>query len=199
MNEELLLNGQWDMRDERLSYPLVDAHKLSSQPEGWIPQPVPGDIHQGLVAAERIKEPLLGLNSRDCVWTEGRSWWLKKTFEVPSGWLSADRIEVEMVRLDSNAAIFVNDNLVGEHPSTFRPFICDIKHGWLKVKTSCWSACQQGLNLFPNWILTDATASAPPQKPRMALPPVGINAAFMCANHSIPGVGIGARVWRQRL
>ncbi len=130
MNEELLLNGQWDMRDERLSYPLVDAHKLSSQPEGWIPQPIPGDIHQGLVAAERIKEPLLGLNSRDCVWTEGRSWWLKKTFEVPSGWLSADRIEVEMVRLDSNAAIFVNDNLVGEHPSTFRPFICDIKP-WL--------------------------------------------------------------------
>ena len=85
MNEELLLNGQWEMRDERLSYPLGDAQKLSQNPDGWIPQPIPGDIHQGLVAAERIQEPLLGLNSHDCVWTEGRSWWLRKTFEVPRG------------------------------------------------------------------------------------------------------------------
>ena len=48
MNERLLLNGQWEMRDERLSFPLSAARKLSHVQEDWIPQPVPGDIHQGL-------------------------------------------------------------------------------------------------------------------------------------------------------
>lgn len=130
MNDELLLNGQWEMRDERLSFPLDAAHELSHSQEGWILQPVPGDIHQGLIAADRIKEPLLGLNSFDCAWTEGRSWWLRKTFDLPPEWLSADRVELKMVRLDANAAIFLNDALVDEHPSTFRPFVCDVKP-WL--------------------------------------------------------------------
>jgi len=122
-----LLNGQSEMRDERLSYPLDAARKLSHMQEGWIPQPVPGDIHQGLIAADRIKDPLLGLNSFDCTWTEGRSWWLRKTFDIVPEWLSADRVELEMAGLDANAAIFLNGELLGAHPSAFRPFVCDVK------------------------------------------------------------------------
>jgi beta-mannosidase len=88
---------------------------------------VPGDIHQGLIADGQIKEPLLGMNSFDCTWTEKRSWWLRTKFTVDDAWLSADRVELEMAGLDANAVIFLNGDLVGKHASAFRPFVCDVK------------------------------------------------------------------------
>ncbi|MBN1935609.1 MAG: beta-mannosidase [Anaerolineae bacterium] len=129
--EELRLNGIWDLRDEILTYPLDNAHVLSCQPDGWIAQPVPGDIHQGLIDAGRIKEPLLGLNSFDCAWTEQRSWWFRKTFAASAEWLYADMVELELNGLDSNAEIFLNGRHLGAHRNAFRPWIADVK-SWLR-------------------------------------------------------------------
>ena len=96
----------------------------------WISNPVPGDIHQGLLEAGRIEEPLVDLNSFDCRWTEDRSWWFRKTFEVPAEWFEADVIELELNGLDSNAEIFLNEVHIGSHRNAFRPFIADVKT-WL--------------------------------------------------------------------
>ncbi|MCC7205950.1 MAG: beta-mannosidase, partial [Anaerolineae bacterium] len=127
---ETLLNGTWDLRDEILSLELSHAPRLSHLADGWMPMPVPGDIHQGLIATGRIKEPLLGLNSFDCHWTEFRSWWLRKTFDAPSDWLDMDVIELELNGLDSNAELFLNGVHVGSHRSAFYPFVRDVKP-WL--------------------------------------------------------------------
>ena len=72
------LNGIWELRDEVLTYSLAQASTLSQLPGGWIPTPVPGDIHEGLIEAGRIQEPLLALNSFECSWTEDRSWWYRR-------------------------------------------------------------------------------------------------------------------------
>jgi beta-mannosidase len=129
--EEISLNGMWELRDEVLSTPLTEAGRIAVEPEGWIAQPVPGDIHQGLVAAERIQPPLLGLNSRDCDWTEARSWWFRRTFEVQTSWLEADVCELEMQGLDANAEVFLNGVYLGSHANAFRPFALDVKP-WLQ-------------------------------------------------------------------
>lgn len=130
MHTILSLNGVWQLRDEILTYPLTRACQLSYCEEGWIAQPVPGDIHQGLVNAGRIAEPLLGLNSFDCAWTETRSWWFRRKFVVPGDWREADVAELEMHGLDCNAEIFLNGEHIGSHPSAFRPFVRDVKP-WL--------------------------------------------------------------------
>ncbi len=127
MDTEINLNGNWELRDEILTYPLDNARALGRQPDGWIPQPVPGDIHQGLIDAKQIKEPLLGMNSFDCAWTERRSWWFRKTFNVAPDWLDADLIELEIDGLDSNAEIFLNGVHIGSHRSAFYPFVIDIR------------------------------------------------------------------------
>ena len=127
MCEEVSLNGEWQLRDEGLTCSLAEAPRLTDAAEGWIPTPVPGDIHQGLVAAGRIREPLLGLNSFDCRWTEDRSWWFRKTFEVDDRQMAAEVVELELNRLDSNAEVFVNGAHVGSHRNTFRPFVVDIR------------------------------------------------------------------------
>lgn len=131
MYKVISLNGDWDLRDEILSYPLAEALALTVEPDGWIDQPVPGDVHQGLAAAGRISPPLLGLNSFDCAWTEHRSWWFRRTFEVEPAWLEADVLELEMNGLDANAEIFLNGAHIGSHPTAFRPFVADVKR-WLR-------------------------------------------------------------------
>ncbi len=128
MFHEVSLNGKWELRDDVLGCETGSkALVLNHAPEGWLSAPVPGDIHQALIAAGRIKEPLLGLNSFDCRWTEDRSWWYRRTFKAPAGWKEADRVELELNGLDSNAEIFLNGLPLGSHRNTFRPFILDVK------------------------------------------------------------------------
>ncbi len=129
--DEISLNGTWELRDEALSAGLQMARRITQSNEGWIDQPVPGDIHQGLAAAGRIQEPLVGLNSFDCRWTEGRSWWFRKRFLLPAGMLQAEVVELELNGLDSNAEIFLNGEHIGSQRSAFYPFIRDVKN-WLQ-------------------------------------------------------------------
>ncbi len=131
MHKKLSLNGTWQLRDENLADALTQARELSNVEEDWISQPVPGDIHQGLIAADRIQEPLLGLNSFDCEWTETRAWWFRRVFDAPQGWQNADLVELEMQGLDANAEIFLNGTQIGSHPTAFRPFVHDVKP-WLR-------------------------------------------------------------------
>jgi beta-mannosidase len=132
MSLDTTLNGTWDLRDEPLGCPLSDARRIAAATDGWIPQPVPGDIHQGLIDAGRIKEPLVGLNSFDCRWTEQRSWWFRRKFEVPAEWLGAEVVELELGGLDSNAELFLNGEHLGSHRNAFRPFVLDVKP-WLQA------------------------------------------------------------------
>ncbi len=130
--EEITLNGTWELRDEILTCDLAQARHLSHVQDGWIPTPVPGDIHQGLIAAGRIREPLLGLNSFDCRWTEGRSWWFRRGFQITPEQIQAEVVELELNGLDSNAELFVNGYHIGSHRNAFRPFVRDIRR-WLRA------------------------------------------------------------------
>ena len=127
MYERLSLNGMWELRDAPLEHDPAYAEHLFHAVEGWIPTPVPGDIHQGLIAAGRITEPLLGLNSFDSHWTEERSWWFRKRFEVAASWLKAAVIELTLDGLDSNAEIYLNGRHIGSHRSAFYPLKIDVK------------------------------------------------------------------------
>lgn len=126
-HQQIILNGTWDLRDEILGFPIQNAFRLINLHEGWIKTPVPGDIHQGLITAGRIQEPLVGLNSFDSQWTENRSWWFRKKFVINEESLSAEVIELEMNGLDANAEIFLNIHHPGSHRNAFRPFLCNIK------------------------------------------------------------------------
>ena len=124
---EIILNGTWQLHEEPIST-LADAGpRIASQSGGWIDQPVPGDVRQGLMAAGRIQDPLVGMNAKEQYWIEDRSWWLRRTFEVSAGTLAADAVELEMHELDCGASIFVNGVHVGDHPTAFRPFVAKVK------------------------------------------------------------------------
>lgn len=127
MMSPLSLNGLWDVRDELLTLDAGMAPVVAERAGGWIPAPVPGDIHQALIAAGRIPEPLTGLNSYQSQWTENRSWWYRRRFTPPRGWKDADAVELEANGLDANAELFLNGMRIGAHRNAFRPFVLDVK------------------------------------------------------------------------
>jgi len=127
MDQEHALNGSWELRDGLLGWTMAEAQRLTGAQDGWVRSPVPGDIHQGLVAAGRIPEPLLGLNTTKCAWTESRSWWYRTAFEAPSDWLGAEAVELTMNGLDASAEVFLNGLHLGSHRNAFRPFTVDVR------------------------------------------------------------------------
>jgi beta-mannosidase len=127
MYQELLLNGSWDLCDGLLGWTAAEAQRLTHSSDGWIRTPVPGDIHQGLVAAGRIPEPLLGLNTAKCAWTEARSWWYRTSFPAPADRQAAELVELELNGLDANAEVFLNGLHLGSHRNAFRPFATDVR------------------------------------------------------------------------
>jgi len=122
------LNGKWDLRQEDINVSREDIQKVLLQKKGWMPTPVPGDIHQGLIAAKIIEEPSIGLNAPKAIWTREKSWWLKKTFQLSASEVKLSKhIELCLDGLDYSAWIFINGELVGEHNSAFYPFERDIR------------------------------------------------------------------------
>ena len=131
--KEISLNGKWELRKDRLKAGNEIAKNIAKLNKGWLPVKIPGDIHEALISAGKIKEPLIGRNCYECEWTEKYSWWFRKKFNSPRGYLKADKIELELNGLDSNALIFLNNEFLGSHKNAFRPFIKDVKK-ILKIK-----------------------------------------------------------------
>lgn len=69
-----LLNGEWDLREESLSTNINEYNRVVSEKVDWLIAQVPGDIHQALLQASKIHEPLEELNSFKTEWVEERSW-----------------------------------------------------------------------------------------------------------------------------
>ncbi len=128
MMSEVLLNGNWQLIDRPLGEDCANAAMLLTfAKNGWFQAPVPGGIHEALIASGRIQEPLIGRNSFDCQWTEARAWWYRREIPLPEDWQKADAIELELHGLDSRASVFLNEHGLGTHPGPFRPFVTDVK------------------------------------------------------------------------
>ena len=127
MQQELSLNGVWELHDDIIAFDPGQAARVTGLTDGWVAQPVPGDIHQGLIDAKIIAEPLLGMNSYACEWTEKRSWWFRRSFEVSAEFLAAEAVELELNGLDCNAQIYLNGLHIGSQRSAFYPFVRDVR------------------------------------------------------------------------
>lgn len=127
MLKEIDLSGQWEMHDEDIAVGPEAAGRLMTAADGWIAQPVPGDVHQGLQATGRFPDPLIGLGSFQCDWIEGRSFWLRRKFNISPEVMAAHTVEIHMDGLDVKASIFLNGVHVADHPSALRPLAINVR------------------------------------------------------------------------
>ncbi len=118
-------NHDWQLGRSNLQ---IGIDQLKQAEPNWIPASIPGDVHQALIQAGRIPEPLEGINSFECEWIEQKKWWFRKRFEIADDPADFDRIELKLDGMDGDAEIFLNGRRLGEHHSAFYPFACDIKN-----------------------------------------------------------------------
>ncbi len=124
---KICLNKNWLVRGEKLSWQKEMLPGVMNRKEGWYETDIPCDIHMPLIKNGVIKEPVEGENCFDCEWTEGKSWWFKKEFNLNGGLLEEDSLRLVFESIDSAADIFLNGYHISHHNSSFYPFACEVK------------------------------------------------------------------------
>jgi beta-mannosidase len=95
--------------------------------EGWIPIPVPGDVHRALLDAGRLEDPFYDRNENACAWIEDREWWYRMSFDDPEEPLDTDeRLRLFFHGLDTFATIYLNGEELGKHHNMFREATFDV-------------------------------------------------------------------------
>ncbi len=92
----------------------------------WIPAPVPGGVHESLVAAGRIPHPYGGTAEADLRWIEGRDWWYRSSFDLPPDIDGQVPVKLVFQGLDTVVDIWINEWELGHHENMFRPAEFDV-------------------------------------------------------------------------
>lgn len=126
------LKDNWMLCEAPLAYTRDMAGWISNRRDGWHTGLfLPCDVHQPLIAAGIIKDPVEADACFAAEWIEQRSWWFKRLIEVESGWHGCATVELVLESLDVHADIFCNGVWIGHQSSAYYPFRKDIKP-WLK-------------------------------------------------------------------
>ncbi len=124
---QIQIDKHWELRSEGLEVGPADWPRVAREESGWLPCSLPCDVHVPLIESGAIREPLDTLNSYDCEWIEGKSWWFRGRFESPEGFRELERCELRMEMLDVEADVFLNGAHLGRHRSAFYPFAAEVK------------------------------------------------------------------------
>src|SRR5829696_5051936 len=93
----------------------------------WLHIPIPGSVHQTLIAAGRIPDPFYDQNETACAWMEEREWWSRVPFDAPDEGLQAgERLRLIFNGLDTYATIWLDGQELGRHQNMFRPAEFDV-------------------------------------------------------------------------
>jgi len=106
------LNSAWEFR----------AVNAAEHPEvsGWRPAQVPGVVQTDLLAAHLIPDPFYGDNESRLQWIGLADWEYRTTFEVDTGTLLHEHVDLVFDGLDTFADVFLNDQAVLTADNMFR-------------------------------------------------------------------------------
>lgn len=118
MRGSLSLNGEWE-----LYYNDDFPHFLTSETvpgRHFYRATVPAPVQQTLMEAGVLDDPRFGLNSLRARWVEEMYWSYRRTFATPTG-VSDIPIWLVFERLEMNAVVYLNGEVIGKHANAHRP------------------------------------------------------------------------------
>jgi len=121
------LDGLWLLKDYAHKAGEADRPFEPDHPtDGWLPTPVPGDIHPTLAEHGRLPADIFyGQNVEQCKWTGRREWWFRRDFEIDAAWLRP-RTELVFEGIDLFGGVWLNGRYLGETSNSFRPYRFDV-------------------------------------------------------------------------
>ena len=124
--QTMLLNSDWRLHEEPLSWHGEELGHVLSQTEGWLSCGLPCDVRMPLIEAGVIHDPVLADYSFESEWIEKRSWWFVRRFDGGALDLRADAVELSVESIDANGEIYLNGAFLGTHKSAHYPFVKEI-------------------------------------------------------------------------
>ncbi|HEU5086712.1 MAG TPA: glycoside hydrolase family 2 protein, partial [Roseiflexaceae bacterium] len=97
------------------------ARDIDASGDGWMPAPVPGTIHEALIAADRLENPFVGMNEVGAQWIGEADWLYQCTFEVPASFLEPAAVDLCCDGLDTIATVWLNGMQVLRSDNMFVP------------------------------------------------------------------------------
>jgi len=127
MSNSLSLNGVWGLTYAEGHFLLEPEHFEGPELRGrrLLEASVPGPVHRALTEAGLIEDPNLGLNSLRARWVEEQFWVYRRTFTAPPE-ASGQKAVLVFERLEMDATVFLNGQMVGSHANAFRPARFDV-------------------------------------------------------------------------
>lgn len=93
----------------------------------WIPAGTYGSVQEKLIETGELPNPFYGKNENLFGWIEEHLWEFKTDLFITPEQLAHDVVELEFPGIDTYAAIYVNNQFVGNATNFFRPYYFDIK------------------------------------------------------------------------
>ncbi|MEN6313037.1 MAG: sugar-binding domain-containing protein [Clostridiaceae bacterium] len=119
------LDSKWKIKD--FSSSGIDDNELSdiNPDNSWIDAEVPGDIHNDLFKAGKIKDPYYSDNSADCGWITEKDWYYYKTFRLPESFFKSKTF-IAFEGIDTYSNVWLNGKKIGITDNMFREFSFDV-------------------------------------------------------------------------
>jgi beta-mannosidase len=127
MTGSLSLNGTWGLTWAEGSPLMHPDHYAAPELRGrkLLEARVPAPIHRVLMDAGLLEDPSSGLNSLKARWVEEQFWIYRHTFTVPHE--AMDQLATLVFeRLEYEATVLLNDEVIGAHANAFRPARFDV-------------------------------------------------------------------------
>lgn len=98
------LTDSWQLKQRDPALPIADDFATL---EGWIAAPVPGTVHEALLAAGRIPDPFYGRNELDVQWVGEADWLYRCAFTLGEA-ETAEPAQLCFDGLDTVATVWLN-------------------------------------------------------------------------------------------
>lgn len=107
--QTLSLHGTWSLHN-------------AATPAESLPAPVPGSVHDALLAAGKLPDVHHAYNERDQLWVGERTWVYARDFDLTSGHLAHEHIDLVAEGLDTFCTIRLNGEEIARTDNALRPW-----------------------------------------------------------------------------
>jgi beta-mannosidase len=87
--------------------------------------PVPGGVHEALIAAGRMRDPRMAGDAAGARWIEDREWWFRAELAAPA-LVDGERARLVFDALDTVADVWLDGRALGGHRTPFYPAAFDV-------------------------------------------------------------------------
>lgn len=125
MRRQLILNDHWFIR--QLDHGPLDVAGLTrhaGRGPDWLPAQMPAQVHDVLLAHERIPDPHVGHNAAECVWVAQSDWAYACRFATPEGIEGSALLRFK--GLDTLCTAYLNGERIGAFDNQFREWAVDV-------------------------------------------------------------------------